>query len=554
LRLSSTPHDAEFLFRRPPYFSETSTGRTRSFYGRTTKQQHLRGVYVGVVNVPAVNADELGLALSARGVDCPTLSTGLRRVLSGNLDERAAIPGELVAEKINEFSPPCVADAARQIPILDHALDIESLDNHAAVVIGVVVREDVNEMFTLATDLSMQTRDASFRLLSVLGTLDPTGNDPLSVSETDERTLQELRVADENTVAVSGEADDATVDADGWLGARGWICHLDDTGDRTEPLVAIARDGTCLGRSLERTMRDDTNRLLDLGKMQPIAAQSPCLVVRFTQADRVTSFSFPARSVRESLKASLPSGIKLNEQLGADIAGNVRKPGEFPPDSSQLVDLIERSGIVPVVTRPRVAEDTLLIGKVPEEAQGIAPAVECHHLLAGRVDPKPKCLDRPHVFQYTLVYGKVNRRSQRETCRLQPKRSLGICPKIPKKGDHGQGVLPAPRGMGWRLQGLRVRNSRVWVRVRSRSSSDFIPTQGCAIFPGELPQGGIIEATTGRKATGSCTENVGESFLEPELLRRVLWWGTTRNSQTIRGGAARRFLPGLKAGVSAPEI
>ena len=105
-RPSSTPHDAEFLFRRTPDFGGSSTG---SFTVVSTAEQHLGCVGVGMLRVTALEAIER-LAMPVRLVHVPTDRAGLRRVRGDHFDERAPAPGQLVAEELHELPPAGVGD------------------------------------------------------------------------------------------------------------------------------------------------------------------------------------------------------------------------------------------------------------------------------------------------------------------------------------------------------------------------------------------------------------------------------------------------------------
>ena len=130
----SAPCNAELPFHRAAYFAGSSTA---SITAVSAAEEHLSGVQIRVGPVPAGHAAE-DFAEPARGVNHAAGRTGLTGVVSLNLDEGPARGRQLIAEHRTERRPSGAVDLAAEATA-HHPLDVQILDDHDAVALGVAV-------------------------------------------------------------------------------------------------------------------------------------------------------------------------------------------------------------------------------------------------------------------------------------------------------------------------------------------------------------------------------------------------------------------------------
>ena len=132
-------------------------------------------------------------------------------------------------------------------------------------------------------------------------------------------------------------------------------------------------------------MDDGTNRA-ELGEVQGAADEPPYLRMWLAEVDDVDALSFPTRSVRKLLEAALPGFVEFDQHLGADVSRDLREPRQLGPKRGQLADLIERGRVAALTTAPGQSTKPLLVRELPEEPQGITPAICRRNLFPRRID------------------------------------------------------------------------------------------------------------------------------------------------------------------------
>jgi hypothetical protein len=375
---------------------------------------------------------EQALRPARRCVDVTARAALLRGERGGHLDERAAAPHELVAELVREDRPARVGDRARAVS-LHHTCDVQFLDDDDAVAIGKSCGLDVQMVSALPTHFAVESCDALTSLCLVAGSFLLAGDGALGAGELAKCGLQVLWVGDEFTVGGCSEVNDAAVDGDDRVDARCRIRDLNRTGDRDEPLVAVADERAGFPRAFERAMDYNAHRA-ELRKVQRatrlvvlVDIDSPHLWMRLTQIDDVLVLALPARGIGKLREASLPGAVELDKELPADVARHVGEPGQLGAQRSQLFHLIERRRIATLALRlPVVREQPLLIREVPQEAQRIAPRIEPCDLRECRVGAKAECFDDQHQGIYSLVSVQRKGLLSWQTRCPQPERTLGL--------------------------------------------------------------------------------------------------------------------------------
>ena len=110
----------------------SSAGITRDFpgYGKTCRKDVLGGVDVPVVPDAAGRASPLPGRQAQLRKQVPACRAGLgRRVPAVNHDQAAAVPLTLVRKLPAELALAAVGDYPGQMPVADHAADIEIFDH-----------------------------------------------------------------------------------------------------------------------------------------------------------------------------------------------------------------------------------------------------------------------------------------------------------------------------------------------------------------------------------------------------------------------------------------
>ena len=96
-----------------------------------------------------------------RCVDMPTQTTGLRRVMGGDLDQLPSLKRKLVSQELCEESPSNIEDSSRKTFIgLDHVTDLKLLDYDDTVALGIIVTELMQEVLALTLYGSAKDSDS----------------------------------------------------------------------------------------------------------------------------------------------------------------------------------------------------------------------------------------------------------------------------------------------------------------------------------------------------------------------------------------------------------
>ena len=361
-----------------------------------------------MVDVAAKDATELFFVARKRA-DLSTLRTSLRGVRSGHFYDPPSVPGELVLKHGNELRPSCSCDATSKAVILEHTLDVELLDDHRAVTLGVSGRQLVQNVIPLSPDLAMDTVHTVQGSCSVLGSFLPPAHSSLSVTKSLQRPFKMCGIWYLVSVGVSEQVDDSSIDGHYGFHPRARVGDLVLAQDAGEPLIPVSEDRAGLCFAFKLSMTHDLQRS-ELGEMQLSTCELPDLWVWLANSQPVSSFSLPARLICEFLEASLPSLVQLNKQLSTHVARDFGDPWELSSQLGQLVDLIKGGNVLPLITRTGETDQSLLVCQVPQTAQGALPANQNSGLLPIRIEPKTKPLANKHDFSSLfLVYATVKR-------------------------------------------------------------------------------------------------------------------------------------------------
>ena len=102
----------------------------------------------------------------------PTVEASLAaRIPFVNRHQRSPVPRSFVLQLTHEFTPAHIVNGFRQRRMLDHPLDLQTLDADRLVLTNQACRELVREITAAISDTSMDTSDLETSLVSVFGTL-----------------------------------------------------------------------------------------------------------------------------------------------------------------------------------------------------------------------------------------------------------------------------------------------------------------------------------------------------------------------------------------------
>jgi hypothetical protein len=478
----------------------------------------------------------------------------LRAVGCWNFNKLPSTPQELVAEHLCEFAPASPSNVASEVRVLNHATDIEPLNHDSSVALGIVMRELMQQMFTLPSHLAMDTSNASICFLPVLGSFLSSGSNTLCPGESSESLFEMLWIRNEFAIRISKQIRDPAIKSNDWLGTFLRLNYVDLAHETCKPLVSIASNGTGLWFTFQRAMID-TPSASNLRKTQISSVESPGLWVWLAKTKNISVFALPVGRLSESFETSLPRLIEFDEKLSANIARDICQPRNFSSELSQFLDLIESCRIATLQLWPGVSHSPLFVSEIPEPTQSMLPRRQSLDLSWRWIDAKAKALVYQHVLQYTLACDTRKRFSYWQARCLQTTRPLGLRSKVPTKDHLTAGFRCTSRSLGERMHGFRGRACGVRIRARSCPSSRVIPSKSVNISSRQLTERSFLTTTSSCSIARRRTETLGRSFLESKLLCSVMWRCSTRHCQALRGKTTRRgFLPVLKGEVSAPEI
>ena len=486
--------------------------------------------------------------------DCSTPRTSLRRVSSRHFDELASTPSKLVSQHVDKLRPSSPSDATSKAVVLEHALDIELLDDDRAVVLGVGCRQLVQNVLALSLDLAVDATHTVQGFCSVLGSFLSSLSNVLGMTKPLHRFFKVSRIPNLLPVGISEQVGDTSIDSHHRNSPRTWIRNLVLTQDAGKPLISIPSDCASLRLSFKRTMGHDLQGS-NLGKVQLTARKSPNFWMRFAKPESVPSLSLPSRLIGQLFEAPLPCLVQLHEQLSTHVARNFRQPWQLSPQIGQLVDLIECCYVLPLVARPGKPDQSLLVGQVPQKPQSALPTIQNSNLLPGRIETEVKTLADEHRSNLPLVYVTVKRVPHWPPCGVFSHSSFGLRAEISEESHLTASLRGTSRSLEDGLCRLRVRTQRSRIRERPRSPAHCIPSQGSSLYSGQFFEGRLSPNAPIGSIARSGREALGRTFLVPFVLRRFVRWGSSRNSQTVRGTTTRRprFLLSLKGGISARE-
>lgn len=252
----------------------------------------------------------------------------------------------------------------------------------------------MQNMVTLPMDLPMQPSDLRSRFLRVRAPFLFLRQRPLSLGDSLLSRLDKARVFYDAAVTVGEQVHNAAIDGDHAFGRNG-VSHLDFAHHDRKPLVDILDDRAGFGLAFKWPVNDGLDGA-QFREGENIAHEAPNFWMRLADRNGVTTLAFPSRRASESPIASLPRRIQVRQELCANVTRHIGKPRELSTKRGKVVDLVERSRINLRSFAAGKAHQTLLMGQIPQESQGVFPCPDARDLLFGRVDSEPERLVNQH--------------------------------------------------------------------------------------------------------------------------------------------------------------
>lgn len=367
----------------------------------------------------APDAPERGLVRPVRRIDHVALGALLRRVGRRYLHDHAAVLLGLVVEEGSEHAPARPEDTSVQTGLLgyvgtrvfggtlgraSHVLDVQVFQYDDAVVLGVVVAEDVGNMLSLATCFPVGDSEAFLGLCPVLGPLSFAVEFALScldlgglvVEHGGPRELAAFRVGDDVGHAAV-HADRATL----WHLVHRSVRRLATHGQ--EPLVHVSGDGRVLDLADVGPVQDGLD-VADLGEGKEhlaVAVDEPkSALVGRVHAHVVAALSLEFGLAFLAGEVVRPCVGQVVQNLVGCVSHDLLKPRDFCAECRELLGLVEGGGVDAVESAPGQPGDTLFVGEVPDVAQTTLPLTEANLLVRGGVDA---VLERRHGHNCTLT-------------------------------------------------------------------------------------------------------------------------------------------------------
>lgn len=417
-----------------------------------------------MLTMAATRTQKDSLRRPALFVHVPTHGARLRAVRGVHFDQSTARPQKLVTKHLNKHSPTGIHDSSVQAGFgfdvgagvfngafgaADHVVNLQFLNDHGAVALGVAGAEGMQVLFALPPNSLMQQGDTSLGLFSVLGSFLPSSKYALGMGKTSLRQLEVLGIGRRFAVGVVQKIGNASVNAhDGFCPSSG-RGHIDFAHQASKPLISVSLDGTCLGLAFDGTMQHDSHSA-KLGKAKGVSIDSPLLWVRFTKSNRAAAPTFESGLAGQALETPPPGFFKLDKKLSAHVSQHIGEPRKLGAQVGKLFHLVERGGVSLIGSCK--AHQPLLESEVPQEPQGSFPLPDASDLLLIRVNSEAKGLVNKHERSVAVSKNAFNKKG----AALPPRPNwLGVCAQKSldrtKAGEDPQFFVSPQRSDQWQI-------------------------------------------------------------------------------------------------------
>ena len=303
-----------------------------------------------------------------------TLRAKLRRVSGIDLDYSSASVRRFVGEILKEFTPTCISNAFAQMPVLNHAFDIQRFHIDSLISSYVEISNFMQKVFSLIRYFLMGFSHKDLCFTPSAGTSDLSGQCPLSSSQDLLGLPEEFRVINTSASRVNQKFLDADINSDLGNSFRYLFGRYVIAGEAYKPLAGRgASDGDGFDIAFDRSGQKQL-KPSDAGDIQ---VPSFDLVSGLLQGEGVVSvftlepgepcfFSFAFDPAKEGIKGLLQSFYHVLQHLRS-YSLKLRESSLKLRKLILLVNTGDRFSMLPVDV------DSLLKSKVEEYAARIEP-------------------------------------------------------------------------------------------------------------------------------------------------------------------------------------
>lgn len=394
--LVTTRHAAKHTLRLPILRSDVATGRARLGRVRRWHRQHHRAETQRLLLQQDAEPSPVGLK------DLAVQSRLLRHVPAWFLGRALRRGG--------------------------HTTDVEVFEHHHAVVLGVAVRETMQQGLHLPASFLMHTGQILPGFGPVLRALLLSSDVALSLGDLDLGLVQEGGPWFQVTVGVGEDVGDAPINSNGGTGCVGHDVHVLGDVDGDKSRLTVPRDRGAGGLAFDGTVKDDGD-VADLGEAKcPLAMvelDRPRFATRLGHGHGVVPLGLEARFALRLGEEVRPRCVKVTERGLLNVTRNVVYPIDLGAQVRQLGVLVAVAGVDLGATKTLKAEEALLVGEVPQEPQGPFPATKPCFLLRRGIDTVLEASMKLHVRRCISV----TKDGQGQSLRLAPPRPEGRGPR-----------------------------------------------------------------------------------------------------------------------------
>lgn len=302
-------------------------------------------------------------------------------------------------ESGKEQAPRSIANASGEVAVAYHALNVQIFDSNPLVVAGVMIRQFVDEVFSLIGNLFVKSCNDLFCLLSAFRAKLFTGKRALLPSEIRQRRFQEAGVVGNKPIRVNGEGLHPDINANGFLSDRETTSRDLITGERNKPFSRrSATEGDGFDLSLNRTGEEqfESANFCD-GEVASFEFPSP----RSEGEGIVSVLSLESWKPRflsrfDSAKERLKSSVESFQRFLCCPGGNFIVTGYLSAKFRQLINLIVKTD--PFFPRP-VVINSLLKRDVVEQTQRFNPCFGITDCFSVRSHPVLKGLMHESIYE-----------------------------------------------------------------------------------------------------------------------------------------------------------
>lgn len=280
----------------------------------------------------------------------------------------------------------------RPLGALGHVRQLQILDHDHAVVLGIVVGEDVQKVLTLAAHMQQMLGQLGLGFVLVLASFLLASDLALELGRLGRGLGTEGRVVRAVAVAVGHHVDDAQIQADARRVVEvdvGGGCIRQRVGQVGVPAVGLFDQRAAGLLALDRAVKND-GQVAELGEDEEVLAralrEAPSLLVGRGQRGLVHALLLEVRLARLAREAIAPSLVQRGQQSALNLARNLLEPAHLGAKEGEVGALVGVGVVALVALAMSQAQQALLVSEVVEEAKRALPPMERGELVSRWVE------------------------------------------------------------------------------------------------------------------------------------------------------------------------